>query len=360
MTHEARIDALRQQGYTTGQAAVLARVMVHGGYCLRRQVAAATGHADGGMATAFLHGLVARGHARVRRCARRGWLYQITAPRLYAAIGEPDRPSRRRVSLASVLRRLMTLDVVLAHQAWRVLATEREKVDHFTRDRELSPQLVPETWNSGAHRGRGSVRAFPEGGPVLITPQDDGVTFVYVQGPANTVTGWTTFLVAYAPLLTALSRVDVLFATVDPMGFGARAQTVFAAWQRTARQRRETELRRTRAALERLFRLRMAVRSGGVDLLRGWDPHAVRRLGSRQVHPRYAGLYEDWSAAGSRILDRIAAEPRVQVAHVGCRVWALPHRYDLFGTAAARTLCSEPGAASPTRERLHSARQAAA
>jgi hypothetical protein len=360
MTHEACIDALRQQGYTTGQVNFLARVMVHGGYCLRRQVAAATGHADGGMATAFLRRLVARGHARVRRCARRGLLYQVTSPRLYAAIGEPDRPSRRRVSLTSVLRRLMTLDVVLAHQAWRVLGTEREKVDHFTRDRGLSPQLVPETWNSG-HRGRGSLRAFAEGGPVLISPQDDGVTFVYVQGPATTVTGWTTFLVAYAPLLTVLPRVEVLFATVDPMGFGARAQAAFAAWQRTARQRRETELRRTRAALERLFRLRMAVRSGGVDLLRGWDPHAVRRLGSRQVHPRYAGLYGDWSVAGSRILDRfIAAEPRVQVAHVGCRVWALPHRYDLFGTAAARSLCSDPGAASPMRERLHSARHAAA
>jgi hypothetical protein len=340
MTHDERVQILRRAGYTPSQAPFLAHVMVHGGYFLRRQFAAATGRPDGGTATDFLRRLRARGHARRSTFGRGSEVYHVHHRGLYEATGEPASPSQRRVRLRAVVRRLMTLDVALMHSATGTLATANEKVEFFGQRLGLSEDLFPSVGHTWSARGRrGAVRPFPDQMPILLNGADDGVTLVYVHGPASTLAGFSTYLESYAPLLTQLPKADVAFCTVDVEGFDAPVRRLFERWRRTAPTHRRASLAVLRRDLERHFHRRRAQEAAPDWRVCPNDRAAVGRGNRRFAHPRYAGLFGWWSVAGNRVLDDfVAREPGVDVAHVGLCVCPIAHRYDLFGTAIARDL----------------------
>ncbi len=138
--HDVRCQALEMLGYTPRQAQFLVLVALHGGYFLRRQYVAFTGTPHGQAAVRFLAQCVAREHVRVLPYGRQGHVFHLYARPLYAAIGEEDNRNRRPAEWDAVIRKLMTVDFVLAHPTARFLATEEEKVA-LLRER-LIPSVV--------------------------------------------------------------------------------------------------------------------------------------------------------------------------------------------------------------------------
>ena len=138
--HAVRCQALEMLGYTPRQAQFLVLVALHGGYFLRRQYVAFTGTPHGQAAVRFLAQCVAREHVRTLPYGRQGHVFHLYARPLYAAIGEEDNRNRRPAEWDAVIRKLMTVDFVLAHPTARFLATEEEKVA-LLRER-LIPAVV--------------------------------------------------------------------------------------------------------------------------------------------------------------------------------------------------------------------------
>ena len=66
------------------------------------------------------------------RCAQQDTRLPRLQPRLYDAIGEPDNRNRKPAAMGAAVERVMLLDAVLASRDIEWLATERDKVAHFT------------------------------------------------------------------------------------------------------------------------------------------------------------------------------------------------------------------------------------
>ena len=118
MTHDECVGALQRCGDEPRQAAFLALVMRTGGYFLRRHYAAFRRQVDGAVGTVFLRRAMARGHVERAPFVRRALVYHVASPGLYAAVGEPHHRSQRPAPIATVVERLMRLDVLVAHQDW--------------------------------------------------------------------------------------------------------------------------------------------------------------------------------------------------------------------------------------------------
>jgi hypothetical protein len=93
MTHEERVQAIIDFGFTERQARFVALVLRHGGVCVPRQYASFAGIANGGRrCNAFFDRLVRRGYAHEIGCVHnRARLYHLHHKPLYLAIGEATR-----------------------------------------------------------------------------------------------------------------------------------------------------------------------------------------------------------------------------------------------------------------------------
>jgi hypothetical protein len=97
MTHDERIRAVVDCGFTERQARFVVLVMRHAGVCIPRQYASFAGIANGGRrCNAFFDKLVKRGYAREIRCVHnRARVYHIHHKPLYFLIGEASSRYRR-------------------------------------------------------------------------------------------------------------------------------------------------------------------------------------------------------------------------------------------------------------------------
>ena len=114
MTSTERGRALQGFGYTARQAQFLGLVALHGGYFLRRQYVTFTRRGHGQAAVRFLVRTTAREHVRAVPYGRHGHVFHLCARPIYAAIGEEHNRNRRIAEWDAVMRKLMTLDFVLA------------------------------------------------------------------------------------------------------------------------------------------------------------------------------------------------------------------------------------------------------
>jgi hypothetical protein len=332
MTHDERILALRDWGYGPRQAAFLALVMLHGGYFVRRQIDTFLHRQDGGVATAFLRHVVLRRHARLAVYRRRTHVYHVSARPLYAAIGEEHNRNRRAVAPTEIVRKVMTVDLVLHMPQAQFLATEREKVAHLTDTCHVPLGVLPATWfGSQQDIFRGLVRYFVDKAPMFITPPDRTVSIAYVQGLETTLTGFRTFLATYTRLLSALPRACVVLCAPDSW-VCKQAEQVMATWRRTAPARHTAAATRLREQLAAY-----CVSRRRLEIASGFASNADRRI-VRQCHgfvagPRFEGLYERWRAAGPFAIDnQVSREPPVDVSRVAFTSHVFPYRYELFGT----------------------------
>ena len=343
------VTELQRCGYRRRHAAFLANVLACGGYFLRRHLVAATRQPDGGVATKFLRRLVARGDAHRGVYGRRTRLYHLRDRYLYETIGDANSPCRRRVGLRAIVRRLMTLDTVLAFPEARALVTAQEKRDYFSNQRGLSEGLFPVRWERGGRCGpRGIRRVFPDRTPIFVEPPDDRVSIVYVQGPGSSVAGWTTWLESYTPLLSCLPRARVVFATVDTEGFRASAEAAFTRWQANPQASVRSRAKARAAALRRYVQLRRQVEGMG-----SWDvPPGLKAALERARRPfadvSYDHAYEQWRLDGEVLTAPVGACPEeVAVAHVGLLVHRISYRYDCFGTLVAQSLRAKKPSGTP-------------
>jgi len=209
VTFEERAAALTTKGFTDRQARFLVTVMLHSGVCMDRQYCAFAGIRHGQKTSDFFDGLVRLRAATVYRCAHgRARIFHVHRRSLYEAIGEPDSRLRRPTPIARAVERLMVLDTVLASSDMTWLATERDKLAHFSLllksrvNREELPQL---TFGKGAAK---TIRYFPDRQPIGVAGDGRTHVFTYVVN-RDVPVDFRPFLRRHAALLRGLPRWTV-------------------------------------------------------------------------------------------------------------------------------------------------------
>ena len=292
MTFEERVQAMIDHGFTERQAGFLTTVMLHSGVCLGRQYCAYAGIVRGQKVHDFFRDLVANNHVSVySRAHRKTHLYHVHAKTLYRAIGEPNNRHRRPVPLSRAIELLMVLDGVLADRRPRWLATEREKIAHFTRVTRLSRSELPHI--SFGVQPDETVRYFAEKLPIGIDPDGRRHVFIYLVTRRLPI-DFRVFLHRYGNLLRTLPAWTVR-VLVPPHLIGAVALHEAAAREELA----------------------MPLPPATVDELRWYfeqrrdaaaDPAIVADLRFQRASamfgaPRFRVLYRMWRRYGNRMLD---------------------------------------------------------
>lgn len=324
MTWEERVRAMTDKGFTERQAGFLVMVMLHAGVCIGRQYCAYARIAYGQKMHDFFGQLLSRGYASARACGHnRARLLHIQYKPFYDAIGEPNNRYRKPVTLGRAIERLMLLDAVLAERDQTWLATEREKVAHFTFTHRIPRQDLP-VLTFRAHDGE-TPRYFPDKLPIGVDGAKDAYTFLYLV-TRDLPIDFRGFIERHAELLRALPGWTV----------------------RLLVPRHKTN---TIPQFEEAFREHVAPLDPGVFEDLRWYFHA-RRDGLRDAEerfdqaalafgaPRFQALYRAWRERGERVLDATLSPVLAdQVAWGTGRLetHVLPHSYvrlfPLVGTA---------------------------
>ncbi len=208
-TNHDAIDALRLSGYAEREAAFLYLVAVHSGYFLRRQFCEFTGRERGSVATHFLRKTITHGLVRVLDADGHHRAYHLSGKSLYRMLGDPDSQNRRVKSGGEILRRLMTLDLVLRHlAAEEFLETESAKRLCFIH------AIVDQNAVTAAF-------AFGESVPVSILRNDENhaTHFYFVDEGQRSLSKFERFLIAYRELLRALPQAEVVYVARRPLHF---------------------------------------------------------------------------------------------------------------------------------------------
>jgi hypothetical protein len=299
VTFEERAAAVAKQGFTDRQARFLVTVMLHSGVCMLRHYCAFAGIVCGQKARDFFKDLTNRRWATAYTCAHgRARILHLHRRGLYQAIGERDSRLRRPTPIARAVERLMVLDAVLASTDVTWLATERDKLTHFTLllksrlDREELPHL------RFASRTSTTIRYFPDRLPVGVDA--DGATHVFTYLVSRDVpVDFRPFLRRHASLLRALPRWRVRLLIprhlVDVVGLYE------AAW----REELGSPLRLSTADELRWYfeHRRRFVETGS----NGHDETRYARARDAFGAPRYQVLYRSWLKHGPAALNEVVS-----------------------------------------------------
>jgi len=114
-----------------------------------------------------------RAETRTRGCIT------CTISRSIEPIGEADNRHRRATTLPRAVERLMLLDAILADRNLSWLATEREKVNHFTLNMRVAPADLPHV--TFRRDDSETVRYFPDKLPIAVADDRQTHTFVYLM-----------------------------------------------------------------------------------------------------------------------------------------------------------------------------------
>jgi hypothetical protein len=287
------------KNFTERQARFLVTVMLHSGVCMRRQYCAFAGIIHGQVDRNFFTRLIADKLATAFDCAhRRARVYHIHNRALYEAIGEANSRLRKPVALARAVERVMILDAVIARRDVTWLATEREKVEHFSflltsrlRQEEF-PHLV---FGEGTDT---TVRYFPDRLPIGLDPDGRGHVFLYLVTRKVPV-DFRPFLERHAELLRALPRWTIRLLVPAHL---AEARDLYLA---AARQELASPLRPAVVDELRWYfheRRRLSEANPGVA---SSDPRRYARLARAFGAPRFRVLYRTWRHVGESALDAL-------------------------------------------------------
>jgi len=325
LTWNERVAALSDLDLTKRQAGFLATVMLHSGVCMGRQYCAYAGIEYGRKMVDFFGLLLARGYVTARPCGNQNArLYHVHHRPLYRAIGQEDNRHRKPMALSRAVERLMLLDAVLADRDCNWLATEQEKVAHFTLRLPVARQDLPQT----TYRGTDSetTRYFPDKLPVAV--DQDGRTHVFMYLVTRPEPGdFRGFLERHAELLRAVPSWSIRLLV--PRHFTG----ALPAYQLAFQEQVASPLRPI--VLDEL-RWYFHARRDGANAAEERFHHAVGAFGA----PRFAALYRAWLERGEPVLDATLSPTLMDAIGRGaggldCHV--LAHRYlhllPLVGTA---------------------------
>ena len=325
MTAEERVMRLRPLGLTDRQAAFLVTVMLHSGWCFQRHYAAFAGIPHGRKIIDFFESLVTRRFATPWPCGRYGArAFHVHYKPLYRAIGEENNRHRKPVALARALERMILLDAVVADHQRTWLATETEKVTHFTQTQGITHDDLP----SLTFRGQGAetVRFFPDKVPIGLPADGCRYEFLYVL-TQDVPIDFRAFLERHAELLR-WARVWTIRVVVPP-----KMRDAVPLYEAAFHEHLASPLRLSVVEeLQWYFRARQSV-----------PADADQRFGEAAYAfgaPRFQALYRAWLERGDIVLKRAASTTLSEATACGngrleCHV--SPHRYDylsrLVGTA---------------------------
>jgi hypothetical protein len=332
MTPDDPLTCLEAFGYTPRQAAFLRLVLLFGGYFVRRHVTTFFGGGDGGVTTDFVRTLVARGHATCGTYRRKTQVVHVFAKRLYAALGEPDNRNRRTVEPASIVRKLLTLDFVIAHRWERFLATTREKVAFFQ-----SVGIPLNAWPTVRYQARRhpappTVRHFVDKAPIWVADDGSRVVCAYVRTPIEGVDGLRTWLATYIPLLSRLPDASVVLVTTSEADATESAAAATALLDKTAPQTPPTrEEWRTRVV--RYFEARRRVEHGDLGRVTPGHLAELRVMSALFPDVAYEALYSAYLGWGASVLCELPPVPPVRPpTDITVMREVIPVHYELFGT----------------------------
>jgi hypothetical protein len=318
ITWEERVERVTRQGFTERQAEFLVTVMLHAGVWVPRQYCAFAGIRYGQVVSDFYHGLVARRIATGRVWGHRRWrLMHVRHKGLYHAIEEPNNRHRRPMTLARALERLMVLDGVLADRETRWLATEQEKVAHFTLRHRIQCRDLPAlTFRA---EDAETVRHFPDKLPIGVHPDHRRYVFLYAvvrDAPVDfraflerhadlwrRLPSWTLRLLVPRHHRTAISRYETAFR--DQLASPLQRRIVDEArWYFRARRERPD------ASEDRFDQ----------------DAEAF-------ATPRFTALYRAWLERGDSVFDAAQSATLADAIAGGTgrlESYVLPHQYAHF------------------------------
>jgi hypothetical protein len=297
VTFDDRAAAVAKLGFTDRQARFLVTVMLYSGVCMDRQYCAFAGIRHGQKTHNFFAELVNRRFATVYRCAHgRARLFHVQRRGLYEAIGERDSRFRRPTPIARSIERLMLLDAVLGSPDVNWLATEREKVKHFTlllQSRVNAHDLPHLAFGNGASK---TVRYFPDKLPIGVRDDRSHVFTYLVNRPAPV--DFRPFLHRHAELLRALPRWTVRLLVPSHLADSVRVYE--AAW----REEVATPLRLSTAdELRWYFEQRRRL----TPELDAHDRARYERARDAFGGPRYRVLYRTWLRHGPSVLRNVVS-----------------------------------------------------
>lgn len=333
MTFEERVNAVKGKGFTERQARFLVTVMLHAGVCMDRHYCAFARIAHGQKTHDFFASLVERRLARAYACAhKRARIFHIHHRALYEAIGEPHSRFRKPTPIGPAIQRLMLLDAVLANPALTWLATEGDKLAHFTlllHDRLRRDEYPRLTFGDGAAT---TVRYFPDKLPIGHDADHRTHVFTYLVVRSVPV-DFRAFLHRHSDLLQALPVWTVrLFL---PAHLQDNADAYVAAFhQELATPLRPAIAEELAWFFGRQRQLRQSPERLGQD--EGRFGQARRAFGA----PRYRVLYRSWLREGRKALDATVSPvlaDAIRRGHGRIESHVLPHAYlhlsPLVGTA---------------------------
>jgi hypothetical protein len=234
--------------------------------------------------------------ATVYRCAHgRARIFHLHHRGLYQAVGEPDSRFRRPTPIARAIERLMLLDGVFAGGDVTWLATERDKVVHFTHllHSRIEPEELPHlTFGSGETK---TTRYFPDKLPIGVVADAGTHVFTYLVNRDLPV-DFRQFLHRHAALFRALPRWTIRLLV--PIHLKDAAQQYDAAWREEfASPLRPSTADELRWYFEERRRLNERPGAGGAG-----DQARYGRARDAFGAPRYRVLYRSWLRQGAPVL----------------------------------------------------------
>jgi hypothetical protein len=299
VTFDERAAAVVKHRFTERQARFLVTVMLHSGVCMLRHYCAFAGIVCGQKARDFFKALTDRRLATAYACAHgRARILHLHRRGLYQAIGERDSRLRRPTPIARAVERLMVLDAVLASSDVTWLATERDKLTHFTLllksrlDRDELPHL---RFGAGAST---TIRYFPDRLPIGVHAEGGTHVFTYLVN-RDVPVDFQPFLRRHAPLLRTLPRWRVRLLV--PRHLADVVGVYEAAW----REELGSPLRLSTAdELRWYFEHRRRLAENGSN---GHDETRYARARDAFGAPRYHVLYRSWLKHGPGALKEVVS-----------------------------------------------------
>jgi hypothetical protein len=326
VTFEERARAVMKLGFTDRQARFLTTVVLHSGVCMDRHYCAFAGIRHGQKTQDFFDDLVHRRFATVYRCAHgRARLFHLHRRGLYEAVGEPDSRFRRPTPIARAIERLMLLDSVLAAREITWLATERDKVTHFTQllhsriDREELPHLT------FGRDGTTTTRYFPDKLPVGVLAGGGTLIFTYLVN-RDVPVDFRQFLHRHAGIFRALPRWTIRLLV--PVHLEDAVRQYEAAWREEfASPLRPSTADELRWYFEERQRLEEQPQNGARDV---GDQARYARARDAFSAPRYRVFYRSWLRQGPAALRQLVSPVLADAIARGTgrlETQVLPHRY---------------------------------
>jgi hypothetical protein len=249
----------------------------------------------------FFGSLVRERAATIYRCAHgRARIFHVHRRSLYDAIGERDSRLRRPTPIARAVERLMVLDAILATPDITWLATERDKLTHFTlllKSRLSRDELPHLTFGTDAAK---TVRYFPDRLPIGVDTDGQTHVFTYLVN-RDVPVDFRPFLRRHSALFRGLPRWTVRLLV--PRHLAEAVDLYEAAW----REELASPLRLSTAEELRWYFERRRRLADGEAGSNGRDGARYSRARDAFGAPRYRVLYRSWLAHGPSALNDVVS-----------------------------------------------------